>query len=56
MATATETMSAEIVALTKLIEALEGGRIKPEDREALAYHLRAMLTRKQKALAVGEKR
>jgi len=49
-------MAAEILALTKIVEALEGGRIKPEDREALAFHCKAMLARKEKALAVGEKR
>ena len=56
MATATETMAAEIVALTKLVEALEGGRIKPEDREALLQYCKEMLERKKRALAVVEKR
>ncbi len=56
MTTVAETLASEITALTKLIEALEGGRIKPEDRDALAYHCRAMLRRKQAALAVAEGR
>jgi hypothetical protein len=44
-------MEAEICALKKLVKALEGGRIAPEDREALLFHCKAMLGRKQRALA-----
>jgi len=51
MATATETMTAEIMALEKLVTALEGGAIKAEDRPALLFHCKAMLGRKQRALA-----
>jgi hypothetical protein len=51
MATATETMQAEILALEKLVAALEGGRIAPEDRPALLHNCKAMLGRKQRALA-----
>ena len=51
MATATETMKAEILALDKLVTALEGGAIKADDRPALLFHCKAMLGRKQRALA-----